>query len=335
MKFGLIGDLHLGKLDKLMGQGVGLRRQVKLFKTQIGMLQARGIRHAVLLGDLYDDPYPTQELLITLLKLLSDSSMSFLVYHGNHDWDDAEHNSLKLLRELPSAGALTNVTFISTPQVVEWCGMRLFVMPWAPRYAPIKERVDLVLFHGDLIGAKRDTGMVIPDGEGIPRSFFRGMPAVSGHLHSPQRIGNIYFPGTAAQLSFGERPEKRIWFGEKTSAGVRLTNVAFEPPWRLETAVYNEDDPPACDVPGTLYSLDISKGRPGPRWLESHPLVKKTKGSDRKIQAALTEKVAELTTAPVGDASDRELLLKWLRLNTSLDKVQRARGVKIDRELGA
>ena len=331
MKFGLIGDLHLGKLDKLMGPGVGLQRQVRLFEKQIAIFRSRGIRHAALLGDLYDDPYPTQELLIILLKLLSDSSIDFLVYPGNHDFDDADHNSLKLLRELPAAGALTNVTFVSEPSVVNWCDMRVFVLPWAPRYAPIKDRVDLIMFHDCVVGARSDSGTIIEQGGGLSHDFFRGITAVSGHLHTPQRCRNIHFVGTSAQLSFGERPEKRLWFGEKMGNGVQLTNIAFEPPWRLVTERYDEEDPPACDVPGTLYSLDVSRGRPGPRWMAEHPAVKKTKGSDRHTQAVLTEKIATLTSG--AQASDRQLLLRWLRENTALDKDQLRHGLRIDREL--
>lgn len=37
-------------------------------------------------------------------------------------------------------------------------------------------------------------------------------PVVSGHIHEAQKLGNIYYIGSAIQTSFGDTSPKRLWF---------------------------------------------------------------------------------------------------------------------------
>jgi hypothetical protein len=335
MKFLLVGDLHFGKMSSIMGVDLALRKQTNSLQRQINIARSKGVRHGVLLGDTFDGPYPTLDEMIALIRVLSESKMEWLCYLGNHDIDNAENNSLKLLRELPAAGALRNVQFFDSPRRIEWCGMNAYVMPWAHRYKPIDSRdIDVVFFHDGLVGAHRDNGTLIAAGEGVAKSIFRGVTAISGHLHTPQKVGNIRFPGTAAQLTFGERPVKRLFFGEKTRAGIKIENMRFEPSWTLKKVTYDADNPPKCDEPNTYYCLNISKDRPGPRWMSDNPRVVKIEGSNRKLQRELVEKVIELTAGTQGVDSDSELLQRWLRAHTSLNKMERRSALKIDRDMG-
>lgn len=333
MRFLLVGDLHFGKMGSIMGDEIGLRRQVACLRRQIEIARSRGVDHGVLLGDIFDNPFPNQKLMLALIRVLANSKMNWLCYPGNHDTDDANHTSLALIQELPSFGALKNVTFVTTPQQVRWGDLNAYVMPWRKQYERPRRDCDVVFFHDDVSGSRRDNGMLIPKGEGIPRSFFAGKLAVSGHLHTPQRTGNIWYPGTAAQLSFGEHPRKMIFFGEKSRSGVRLIGKPFDPPWKLRKVRYVSEDPPACDEQDTFYTLDVSGEKPGPRWMSEHPSVVKTSGGSRKVQKELTDKVAEIVSPSEESGGDRELLRKWLRHNSSLSKDEMREALKIDDRL--
>ena len=120
--------------------------------------------------------------------------------------------------------------------------------------------------------------------------------------------------------------------GELTRDGVHITNQKFASPWRLKTVQYNTDDPPSCDEPSTFYSLDISRDRPGPKWMSDNPAVVKVRGSNRKLQRQLGEKVAELSSGVVAD--DGQLLYRWLKENTNLSKPERREALRIDRRMG-
>lgn len=332
MRFLLVGDLHLGKMDSVMKDGNGLRRQLACLRRQIEIAKSRGVHHGVLLGDIYDTPFPSQRLMLSLVKELHESRMEWLCYTGNHDTDSAHHTSLSLIQELPQYGALKNVTFVTSPRLIKWGDLRAYVMPWRKDYDPVRRDCDVIFFHDSVSGFRHDNGMPIRQDEGVPKNFFRGQLAVSGHLHTPQRTGNIWYPGTGAQLSFGEHPRKMLFFGEKLRSGVRITGKPFEPPWTLRKVKYDAHEPPTCDAPNTYYSLDISADKPGPKWMSENPNVVKTTGASSKVQKELTEKVAEIVGGK-SDQSDTDLLRRWLKRHSGLAKPEIREALKIDASL--
>lgn len=51
----------------------------------------------------------------------------------------------------------------------------------------------LVFCHQTFAGAKYENGFFAPDG--MPLEAVHGPSIISGHIHSPQRVGNVWYPG--------------------------------------------------------------------------------------------------------------------------------------------
>jgi hypothetical protein len=100
---------------------------------------------------------------------------------GNHDVRDSAVNSFNLLRDLPEAGALTNVTFIEHRRQVRFGGVDVLALPWGSK-PPDRFVADLVVFHAPVIGAKVDNGQPVRLGQGWHPSRLKGYIAVGGDL---------------------------------------------------------------------------------------------------------------------------------------------------------
>lgn len=336
MRIAFAGDPHIGKMGTYMGDEAGLRRQRKLLSAVFARADDARADLIVVLGDLFDDPHPDQDRLVATVQALSSTKTPVLAYLGNHDVEDERHNSFKLLRRLPEAGALRHVTFVTKPKTIEYGGVRVRVLPWRKSYERkhLGERADVVLFHDSVVGAKRDNGHAVPEDGGLQHEFFGDAFTVSGHLHTPQRLRDLWYTGTQAQLSFGERPGKKFMLAEVRKSGTKMVVSDFESPWTLLNVKFDSDDPPKCDAPGTLYAVDLSAGSPGPRWLLDHPRVVRVHGGSGKARSKTIERVVELASKHGSSEDDDELLQRWLRQHTSLTKLERTRAAKIHRRLG-
>ena len=321
------GDLHVGRLTKIVGED-GLRLHRKLLHQLTKETRQVGARYVAVLGDIFPDPFPSQEQMMVVLEAFSNArDLKFVCYLGNHDIYTAQINSLRLLSRLPEAGALTNVQFVIKPAMIDFARRNVLVLPYGAPLGAVPNNTDLILFHNNVIGAKRDNNSPVTGG--FHPNKFEKVLAVGGHLHTPQRVGSrIYFPGTQGQLTFGEGSAKKfMWLDD------RMYSRPFQPPWELQTVTWSNDNPPECNNPDTYYRLLFTHERPGPRWLANHPQVVSHKGGSKSIQSAAKQKVVSLIQRTNEQESDTQLLNRWLIQYTSLDKLARRRALKIDEQL--
>jgi DNA repair exonuclease SbcCD nuclease subunit len=317
----------------LLGERSGLNAHRALWSAQIKPLREQGATHVIVLGDLFDDPFPSQEAqLVAMQALASMDDMRVLVYIGNHDVHDASHNSLRLLSQMPGFGALRHVQFVFTPQVVEWDGLRIGVVPWGYK-PPQMHDVDFIVFHHDMIGTRQDSGRITPQGEGLRADVFGDVLAIGGHLHEPQRLGRCVFVGAGAQLNFGEKPGKRAVTLRYEQGKMKLRSTPIESPWYLKTVKYDAKEPPRCDEARTYYRLDQGGDTLPAGWLVQHPRIVRVESVARKRSAENTVKLVEGKQLSIED--DTTLVRKFLREHTDLDPIMRARAMKIHLTLPA
>lgn len=331
----LVGDLHIGKklLRSTLGASATRRQIAMLASLEAEAVRARA-RYAIVVGDVFDTAAPSQEDMSALVDFWSTSKLRWIVYPGNHDVDDislkkgetfSRRSSLTLLSRLPRAGALRNVMFIRTAKTVVIEGVRLHVVPWGHPMAPPKG-TNLVLFHDSLVGAKRDSGSVVRDGEGLSSAALRGFAAVSGHLHTPQRVRRTLFCGTAAQMSWGERPVKQLYVTTVTQDFVSHETIPWTPPWTLRQVEWSSEAPPKLDDARAYYKLVVPNGqRVDPNWLVNNPNVARVGG---KGGQAKQPRIIRQTR------DTRAYLDEWLKRHTSLTDRQRAVALKIDARMG-
>jgi DNA repair exonuclease SbcCD nuclease subunit len=250
---------------------------------------------------------------------------------GNHDRYDANTNSFKLLSRLPKAGALTHVKFITKECRVKFCNLNVLVLPFGAKPKDVTD-VDLIVFHDSVVGAKRHSGPNVILGQGIHPSKFKGILAVGGDIHLRQRIGKAFYPGTLAPMNFGEDGEK--YFGYVDVAKLKYHDYEIDPPWNLKTIKWSNENPPNCDAENTYYRLIITDSRPPPRWMMDHPQVVKLDGGSKLKQQEVANKVVALLQGQnKNNETDSQLLSRWLKTFTPLDKLSRMQGIKIHESL--
>jgi len=323
------GDLHIGRMLTLLGEETGLRLHRRFFRHQINESRKDGATHLVIVGDIFDDPTPTHELLILLFQVLhAVRDMQVVVYPGNHDYQDANVNSLRLMRQLPEAGALRHVTFVTEPTLLDWAGQRIHVMPWGFKPPKTLPDANLVFMHDDVAGATQDSGRhVVPADKGFRADSFGNALVISGHIHTPQRVGRVLYCGTAAQFSFGEKPNKRQLLITQND-GLKVSSRTIVPPWTLQSVNYSEENPPDCTDPNTYYKLRIGEVRPSPKWLVQHPNIIKVDGGTKRVKNAATNVVSLIEGQNINDEDETKMVSRWLRNYSTLDDLSRSRAIK-------
>ena len=103
-----------------------------------------------------------------------------------------------------------NVTVVSSPVTMSSHNVRMGFIPHGeeeiiPALAP---DVDILFLHADVFGARLSTGKMMEEGvSDITSVRF----VFNGHIHLPQKVGNIICVGSPLQQDFSEsRQEKRV-----------------------------------------------------------------------------------------------------------------------------
>ena len=232
-----IGDLHLeGPLREYIDGLDGLiMREVQGIVTAASK---KGYNIVVLLGDLFHK-YAVKARSYTLLSPLftANPDTQFLIIGGNHDVDsqstEREH-SLDLLAQQVKDGIYPNVKVALHDPIDLWSKTPVRMLPW-PLNETRKDALNII--HLDAAGAKQDNGRD-SSAEWTTDHF-----CISGHLHTPQRVKDIWYPGTLYQTSFGETQSKSIiyvdWTGDRSTS--RVKRVPYAPPFLLHNEVVATD----------------------------------------------------------------------------------------------
>jgi hypothetical protein len=326
-------DTHLGQFDKLLGEAESLRLGRKLFSLLLKETRIIGAKHVALLGDVFANPYPSEDVKGFFIDFMSSiNDISVIAFPGNHDIYNANNNSFNLLSRLPKAGALTNVRFITQSKTINFADIKIHVVPYGCKI--LSTDVDLILFHNNVVGAKQDSGRKIEMGEGIHPSKFAEVLAVSGHLHTFQKVGrNIHFPGTAGQNSFGESDEKHFSYlriGKNLKyCSYTLTNL----PWYLKNINWSSENPPLCNEKNTYYKLFVAEERPTSTWMIKHPRVLRIEGG-KTVNKETANKIVQLIKGNrLNSKTDSDLLKRYMKNFTPLDGLSILKGIKIHEQL--
>lgn len=230
-----IGDLHL---DGKLATSIADFNRVITDEVRIVLEKARmhGVRVVFLYGDVCERSRLSQNAEGHLLQLFHDySEMQFIIWKGNHDTEGPgplEPTSLDTFYRLAQLKYVPNIRvvlheptefFTSTDHPIR-------VLPW-----PYKETKKgyLNLLHLECAGSKWETGREVSS------TWSTKHLCASGHLHTAQQVGNMYFSGTLYQTTFGEDPDKffhRIrWTGDQATSKIQL--VRHLPKYLLRNAV--------------------------------------------------------------------------------------------------
>lgn len=195
-EFIVIGDLHI---DKPKPYPNYVQVAIDALCSILDYAKENGVRHIILLGDLFDTPYPSDKSKVALLKSLEDQDLEFHIILGNHDWSSTELNSLELLSYLTES-KFTNVHLYTAPTKKMLSNLRFQFLPF-PHAQPISDKTSICCSHVAYSGFRADNGRVMKKGPELNRKHRWFV----GHIHLRQK--DIY-PGSILQNTFGETEDK-------------------------------------------------------------------------------------------------------------------------------
>lgn len=157
------------------------------------------VRHVFFLGDMYHTHALVHlEVLQFWRKAFSEiyeAGAETTLLMGNHDRPgDAASTTHALLAHVDQPG----VHVIDRPQRLTWIGPDLVAIPYQADaevfVAMAKELGGETLFaHQTFQGAQYENGFYCP--EGVEAAQLPQSLVISGHVHKPQRVGKVWYPG--------------------------------------------------------------------------------------------------------------------------------------------
>jgi DNA repair exonuclease SbcCD nuclease subunit len=288
-----VGDLHLpasGAAAKGIGKYIAKPEKVicNEVRSVLNKAHKQGIGHALFLGDLCDGHQLSHESTIEFLTLLSEyPDIEFHVLEGNHDIYGAPKDGTTGSNDRYHPDhSKTSLTFLKQLQSIRGFrskNLHLYSEPTAAAFAPIwflpygsnlksyfnKFEDSLFVFHDEVKGSKGDNGRTNKKGVRAVSKSGREVAGVSGHLHTAQRVRNIWYPGTLYQTYFGEKSKKYYGIADVSASKGKLSNFEFElhrhhPQYKLHTCVIQsrKDLKKIPCSPSDLIKLVVEDGVP-------------------------------------------------------------------------
>jgi len=236
--------LHLGKFNfkPLIENSTDL--QLKSLRQLCARARKDGVHNVFLPGDIFDNPSPSQQLIIQLIDVFrTHKDLHFHLIPGNHDITARGRNGLMVCEFLSQMNLLDNVSVHTEPQMVTIDDFPVFFMPYG--YDNYPDGAYLGFGHHSVTGAKNDNGFPISDTMGIELNNKRAQ-WIMGHIHLAQIMKWGAYPGTGYQVNFGEDEEKFIlkFKAVLTDGRVSLKTklIPVKKPFTLRTVVMRETE---------------------------------------------------------------------------------------------
>ena len=230
MKFGTIGDLHLDKarIANIIGHKESTDMMIAHTNEILSIFYKEGVEFVTFLGDLCDKPTLSDYAELKLMELLSswDDRLNIHIILGNHDVEQETVHSLCKIEWLASSYWKTikvHTKYYTEKIDKHWVEFLPFPLTTG------KKKNSICFGHFDRPGAVGDNGLYVRSHNTVDDKDTRIY--VLGHLHTPQQVGNSYFPGTSYQTSFGETLTKG--YGLFDTSDLKNWFIEFEPPFKF------------------------------------------------------------------------------------------------------
>ena len=232
LNFLAVGDIHLESLATYMKDKDYLTPVTQTLKQIWKYARENGIENVILLGDVFDNPWPKDDAKKAFLTSL-DPKLKYHIILGNHDVADKFNNSMQLCKYfIEDLGLMNNVKFYFEPTEVKIEGVLFNMLPW-PNTKPISPAPAICIGHFETKGSISDNGRIFKEGAELDEDY----TWILGHLH--RRQGKCY-PGSILQHRFGE-PVNKYFFDVKVKDDntVEIEEVLISPPYKLIDLVVN------------------------------------------------------------------------------------------------
>lgn len=242
---------------------------------------------------------------------------------GNHDMKGDKQTEGNMSALDPLKGMYPNVYVWSHPGISQGLGF----IPYTSNHEKFvewtqelyKEGATRIFCHQTFDGSKYDNGFYAPDG--IDQKLLPEFEeVVSGHIHTEQRIGNVFYPGTPKWDTLSDANEKKgIWISSKALDWKKIeTGHVCSPIIKkqiLEESFEEKDleiEPNARVIlellGSSLWIAKISKKLKG----KCRLIAKPTDSMERKKTAKVSKTIFEYLNSYQNIKSDKEKLKSYV-----------------------
>lgn len=210
IEFLAVGDLHIGKHKIFFKNDDNyIKPVIDILYKAVEYCKINGIDYLILLGDIFDNPNPTDYERMQFFNFLNDNSHNWLKKYliiGNHDFMKVKHHSMVFAEWLKKYGMFNNVHLYNEKiEIVKLEGIPFCFIPYPFNYAIKTNYPKINIGHYEINGAKRDTGNLVKN---LDVDICKNDYYIMGHIHLYQVLGNVIYCGTPLQNKFSEKLPK-------------------------------------------------------------------------------------------------------------------------------
>lgn len=207
-----VADLHLNKaITKTTRAEIPLGVYDTLARLDFAIDYTRSVGASVFIiaGDIFDTRNPLPEYRQMFYdRLMKLNGVTVILITGNHDKSpNGKEHSIHDIASLVRAGVIV----ADSPSFVELDGIRYVLIPWQYSHdLPVIEAgpTTIAVCHASIEGVvgRRDRPLLLGEKEFLltPDYFANCDYVAMGHIHHPQTIGQIVYPGSVNVLDWGE-----------------------------------------------------------------------------------------------------------------------------------
>jgi DNA repair exonuclease SbcCD nuclease subunit len=205
MKIVIVTDFHFGK-SEITDRKLSEYLDQKFFSY----LEQNKINTIFHLGDVFDSRKGISALagnnyVESFLNPIVEKNIELHQILGNHDIffnNDNSINSPNMFFNAFKKNSNLNLIKQKTEIVKDNC--KFIFIPWGEKGVKIDDLLgDVILCHSSIIGFEMQRGVFVQ--HGLSQEVFKNFNYVfSGHFHRMQVGGNVIYPGSLIELSYGE-----------------------------------------------------------------------------------------------------------------------------------
>ena len=219
MKVAILNDTHAGIRNS---SEIFMDYQERFYsEIFFPYLEQNGINKILHLGDYYENRTSINFKALNhnrriFLDQLRDRGIHMDIIPGNHDVYYKNTNQLNSLKEL-LGHYMNEVRIIEKPEVVDYDGMKVALIPWINAENEEKTqfflntcKADIVGAHLELDGFEMQKG--IPCSGGMSSDVFRRFDLVmSGHFHTKSSQSNIHYLGSQMEFFWSDANDRKYF----------------------------------------------------------------------------------------------------------------------------
>lgn len=244
MKVAVITDSHLVKKGGIWDARAGVwsnwSEAEKQMAEIVRICNEQGVELGILAGDMFDNGHPEAEGVARSIDILNESKFDWVIINGNHDQSGvvAEHRT-------PIDAYIASQPWcyhaVSKPEVVDYKGLKLALMPWLKVAGASQQEVanrsledeidklaqqvggDVSIFSGHMVvteagfdSGKRGSELEMTNSileASVPVAVLDQGPWVTarlGHIHKRQELTpKVSYEGSIYKVSFGEHQDAK------------------------------------------------------------------------------------------------------------------------------